>query len=76
MNLKESLVSANGGIGMYARRGGVKSAISEFELQRILVGSGVSDALSAISIGAIRLLILLAPNRVRSFVYKYVLRRS
>jgi len=74
-NLDESLVQANAGINLYARRGGVRAALSEFKLQRILVESGVSSTFDAILTGIIRFFILVLPVSFRSFVYRNFLRR-
>jgi glycosyltransferase involved in cell wall biosynthesis len=73
-NLDESLVSANAGIAMYVRRGGLKAALSEFELQRILVKNGVSSPFGAFITGLARCLILCSPIKFRSFVYQNFLR--
>jgi cellulose synthase/poly-beta-1,6-N-acetylglucosamine synthase-like glycosyltransferase len=75
-NLEESLVSANAGINMYVRRGGLKAALSEIKLQRILVESRVSSPFGAIFNGFVRFFILFSPASFRSFIYIKFLRRS
>lgn len=73
-NLDESLVSANAGIDMYARRGGIKAALSEIKLQRILVQCGISNFINAIFNGLIRFLILFSPISFRAMIYRTFLR--
>jgi glycosyltransferase involved in cell wall biosynthesis len=75
-NLNEALVSANGGINLYARRGGLKAALSEIRLQRILVSSGVTNPLESLLTGLVRFLLLLSPISVRVFAYRNFLRRT
>lgn len=75
-NLNEALVSANGGINLYARRGGLKAALSEIRLQHILVSSGVTNPFEAFVTGLVRFLLLLSPIVFRAFVYRNVLRRT
>ncbi len=73
-NLDEPLVDANGGISMYARRGGIRSALSEIKLQKILVKARVSSLLTATMIGMLRVFILILPTYVRSIFYRFLLR--
>jgi glycosyltransferase involved in cell wall biosynthesis len=75
VNLSESLVFANGGIAMYSRRGGLRAALSELQLQTILVQCGVSKFVYAYFIGLIRAIILLSPISFRAFVYRKILRK-
>ena len=75
-NLHESLVFANGGIDLYARRRGLKAALSEVRLQRILVRSGVNNLFEAIITGVVRFIFLLSPIIVLSFIYRNFLRRT
>jgi glycosyltransferase involved in cell wall biosynthesis len=72
-NLQESLVYASGGIDLYARRGGLKAALSEVALQHILVCSGVSGPLGAFMTGLARFAVLSAPPSLRAFFYCTVL---
>lgn len=73
-NLSDSLVSANAGIDMYKRRGGLKAAISEFDLQVTLVKCGVSTFLEALFVGLARSFVLAVPISLRAFVYRKLLR--
>lgn len=75
-NLQEKLVLANGGINLYARRGGLKAALSEIMLQRVLVSSGVSTLLGAVCTGFARFIILFSPIGMRVFFYRTFLRRG
>ena len=76
VNLNEALVSANGGINLYGRRGGLKAALSEIQLQRILVCSGVTNSFESFMTGLVRFLLLLSPTSVRAFAYRNFLRRT
>lgn len=76
VNLDESLVTANSGINMYVRRGGMKAALSEFKLQKILVENHISNPVAAFLIGFARFLVLISPVSLRSFVYHNFLRRG
>ena len=73
-NLAEPLVLARSGIEMYQRRRGLKSALAEVKLQRLLVAQGVSSVLTALVFGAARFFALLLPGRILGSVYRIFLR--
>lgn len=73
-NLESMLVDATAGTEMFQRRGGVKYALSEIDLQRHLVKCGLKSPFSALVDGTMRSAIFLAPNAVREFVYLKFLR--
>lgn len=73
-NLDEVLVDATAGKEMFQRRGGLRYAVAEIELQRHLVRCGLKSSLSALIDGVMRAIIFLAPNTVREFFYLRFLR--
>lgn len=73
-NSPDVLVKATAGIGMYARRGGVKYIKSEFELQHYLVNMGCKSILSALLDGGLRSLIFSLPASLRGKFYQFFLR--
>lgn len=75
-NLGSVLVDATAGAEMFKRRGGVRYAIAEVDLQRHLVICGLKTPLSALADGLLRMLVFLAPNTLRQFVYLKFLRRQ
>lgn len=75
-NLSESLVTADAGIRMYARRGGWRAALSEVTLQHTLVDCGISRPLNAFIVGLARSIVLLSPRFIRSSIYRLFLRHE
>jgi hypothetical protein len=73
-NLNSVLVDATAGKEMFQRRGGLRYAMAEVELQRHLVRCGLKSLLNALIDGALRAMIFLAPNAVRELVYLKFLR--
>lgn len=73
-NLGDVLVDATAGTEMFQRRGGLRYAMAEVDLQRHLVRCGLKSPLSALMDGALRSIVFLAPNKVREFVYLNFLR--
>ena len=73
-NSPDILVRVTGGIGMYARRGGVKYIKSEFKLQRFLANMGCKSALRAFFDGVLRSFIFSLPTSLRGKFYEYFLR--
>lgn len=73
-NLATVLVDATAGTEMFQRRGGVRYALAEIDLQRHLVKCGLKSRISALADGVMRSAIFLAPNAVREFVYLRFLR--
>jgi glycosyltransferase involved in cell wall biosynthesis len=75
-NLGEVLVDATAGVEMFQRRGGLRYALAEVDLQRHLVRCGLKSHASALMDGAFRSIVFLAPNKVREFVYLKFLREQ
>lgn len=75
-NLEVVLVDATAGTEMFKRRGGLRYAIAEIDLQRHLVKCKLKSGFSALIDGALRAMIFLAPNAVRQFVYLNFLRNQ
>lgn len=73
-NLESILVDATAGAEMFQRRGGIKYAVAEIDLQRHLVRCRLKSPISALVDGVIRSAVFLAPNAVREFVYLKFLR--
>lgn len=74
VNLDDPLVIASSGRAMYKRRGGLKSAISEIQLQIYLIKYGATNILFAIFCGGARLVTLLMPPSILGFFYQKFLR--
>lgn len=73
-NLAAVTVDATAGTEMFQRRGGLRYAMAEVDLQRHLVRCRLKSPLSALVDGTLRSMIFLAPNAVREFVYLKFLR--
>lgn len=73
-NISSILVDATAGIEMFQRRGGIKYALAEIDLQRHLVSVGLKPWISGIFDGLTRSAIFLAPNSIRKFIYLKFLR--
>ncbi len=73
-NLSEVLVDATAGTDMFRRRGGIRYAIAEVDLQRHLVRCGLKTSISALFDGILRSLVFLAPNFAREYFYIRFLR--
>lgn len=73
-NVDEVLVDATAGSDMFMRRGGLKYALAEIDLQRHLVKCHLKSSLRAYIDGFLRSLVFLAPNPARKFVYLKFLR--
>ncbi len=73
-NIEKPLVRATTGKAMYSRRGGLKYALGEFELQLHLVRCGIKSSMSAIFHGFARAFVFLLTNSVRAFIYENILR--
>jgi glycosyltransferase involved in cell wall biosynthesis len=74
MNLKEVLVQATTGKAMYARRGGLKAILSEINLQKFLISCGLQSTFFGLTIGAIRVFLLMLPTSLLSIFYIKFLR--
>lgn len=75
-NLKEVLVYASAGMGMFRRRGGWRYAKSEWQMQNLLVHSGLKGSGRALIDGVMRATFFLIPASWRGFLYVYLLRQS
>lgn len=74
-NISECLVLMRTGDGMFARRGGWKYAKSEIKLQREFLRLGLIGYFDFIKNVAIRFTVRIIPNKMRTFVYKKLLRK-
>lgn len=75
-NLKEVLVHASAGINMFRRRGGWRYARSEWQMQNLLVKSGLKRRDQALVDGFLRATFFLIPASLRGFLYSFLLRKS
>lgn len=73
-NLDVVLVDATAGTEMFQRRGGLRYAMAEVDLQRHLVRCKLKSHASAIVDGVLRSIVFIAPNKVREYVYLKFLR--
>lgn len=73
-NMSDILVHVSGGKSMYERRGGVRYAISEFQMQSFIVECGLQNKISSYLIGCLRCLIFLTPSSIRGLIYINFLR--
>ncbi len=75
-NLDDVLVDATAGKDMFKRRGGLRYAIAEFDLQHHLMRCGLKTPFEALVDGILRSAVFLAPTTLRQFVYLKFLRDS
>jgi len=75
-NLKEVLVHASAGMNMFRRRGGWRYAKSEWQMQNLLVKSGLKGRVQALIDGLLRAVFFLIPSSLRGYLYVHLLRRS
>jgi len=73
-NLPDVLVDATTGREMYRRRGGLKYAKAEVDLQRHLLSLNIKSISQAFFDGMARSIVFLMPSLFRAFVYKTFLR--
>ena len=74
-NLPDTLVRATTGRAMYGRRGGLRYAVAEVQLQLHLVRCELKGYPAAVLDGLMRATVFLLPASVRVFIYKGFLRR-
>ena len=74
VNVIDVLVHVTAGADMYKRRGGLKYAVAEMQLQRHLYHCGLKSLLRALWDGILRSCVFLAPQGVRAFIYQKYLR--
>jgi hypothetical protein len=75
-NLPDPLVHATAGVDMYRRRGGLRYALAEINLQRHLVRCGLKGTTSAALHGLLRASVFLMPAVLRGWIYEKYLRVS
>ncbi|QWD52903.1 glycosyltransferase [Polynucleobacter paneuropaeus] len=76
LNIPQVLVHATAGKDLYARRGGWKYAKAEWEMQQLLVATGLKSAGRAFIDGLLRSAIFMLPSSIRGFVYQHFLRKA
>lgn len=76
LNIPQVLVHATAGKNLYARRGGWKYAKAEWEMQQLLVATGLKSAGRAFIDGLLRSAIFMLPSSIRGFVYQHFLRKA
>ena len=73
-NIDEILVNATTGRDMFKRRGGLKYALAEIDMQKHLVAVGLKGLPSAVFHGFLRAAVFLMPNFARELIYLKLLR--
>jgi len=73
-NLPSALVTATTDGNFISRRGGFGYAKAEFRLQAELINSGISNGWQATALGAVRAGFFILPEKLRTIIYKFVLR--
>jgi glycosyltransferase involved in cell wall biosynthesis len=76
LNIPQVLVHATAGRDMYARRGGWKYAKAEWEMQKLLVESGLKGIGRGLFDGLLRSAIFLMPASFRAYIYRHFLRKA
>jgi len=74
MNTSQVLVHATTGADMYKRRGGLRYAKAEIDLQKHLIQCGVKGYFSGFLHGFVRSVIFLIPQSMRGWIYESFLR--
>ena len=74
-NLHEVLVHATAGRDLYRRRGGLRYALAEREIQNLMVQLGLKSQLCGLIDGVARSSVFIAPVFLRKLIYEMVLRR-
>ncbi len=74
-NLPEVLVHATGGRDMYRRRGGLRYALAERDIQNLLVRLGLKSLAQGLVDGIARSSVFIAPVFLRARIYETMLRR-
>ena len=75
-NIQKVLVHATTGKDMYKRRGGLKYALAELSMQKVLIDCDLKNMSQGIFDGLVRAVIYLMPNIFRGLVYENVLRKK
>lgn len=76
LNISKVLVHATAGKEMYARRGGWRYAKAEWEMQKLLVDSGLKGIGHGLLDGLLRSTIFVMPAWLRGYVYTRLLRKA
>ncbi len=76
MNIKTILVHATTGMSMYRRRGGLRYAKSEWQMQCLMVQCGLKNHAQAVLDGIVRSGFFLIPSSLRGLIYRTFLRKS
>jgi glycosyltransferase involved in cell wall biosynthesis len=74
VNTPEVLVDVTAGLGMYKRRGGLKNAKAEIQLQGLLVSNKMKSPMRGVLDGLLRSIIFLGPVGLRKTIYNFFLR--
>jgi glycosyltransferase involved in cell wall biosynthesis len=74
-NLPDVLVHATAGNELYRRRGGLRYALAERDIQNLMVRLGLKSPLRGLIDGVARSSVFIAPAFVRRLIYERVLRR-
>jgi glycosyltransferase involved in cell wall biosynthesis len=74
INTRTILVHATAGDEMVKRRGGIKYALSEYQIQLLIARLGLNSFFLTFLIGISRAAIFLAPFPIRKFIYTNLLR--
>lgn len=75
-NLPAILVKQSGGDEMYKRRGGIRYAAAEYQLQKFLLRLGLQTISNAVIVGLLRSIVFVVPSKLRGFIYERLLRSS
>lgn len=73
-NTNEILIHATASLAMYERRGGLRLAKTEIELQKLLVSCGIKTKIRAVFDGILRAGFCLIPSQLRKLIYLKLLR--
>jgi glycosyltransferase involved in cell wall biosynthesis len=76
MNIKTILVHASAGMNMFRRRGGLRYAKSEWQMQRLMVRCGLKNHAQAVLDGIVRAGFFLMPSSLRGLMYLTFLRKG
>lgn len=74
MNIQKTLVNATADNDFYVRRGGIRYALGEITLQKLLVAHKMKSAWQAFFHGVMRAAIFVGPVAIRRAIYRSILR--
>lgn len=75
-NIDKVLVKVSAGNDMFKRRRGIKSVISEIEIQKLLLENKLSNPLKSFMVFCLRSAILILPSKIIKFFYIIFLRKN